>query len=124
MLRWVPAFAGMTMILLCLLLSAAAAQAQTFPPLTGRVVDNANLLDPAQEAALTAKLASVEQRTGRQFVVATLPSLEGRTIEDYGYRLGRAWGIGSEEKDEASSCWWRRTSARCGSRPAMARACS
>ena len=99
LLRWIPAFAGMTILALLFLLASPAA-AQTFPPLTGRVVDNANLLDPGQEAALGAKLASVEQRTGRQFVVATLPSLEGRTIEDYGYRLGRAWGIGSEAKDD------------------------
>jgi len=82
------------------LVIASPATAQNFPKLTGRVVDNANLLDPAQEAALTAKLADLEQSTGRQLVVATLPSLEGRTIEDYGYRLGRTWGIGSKEKDD------------------------
>jgi len=86
--------------LLASLLFAAPAFAQTFPPLTGRVVDQANLLDPAHQAALTAKLASVEQRSGRQFVVATLASLEGRTIEDYGYRLGRTWAIGDEAKDD------------------------
>ena len=40
------------------------------------------------------------QQTGRQFVVATVSSLEGRTIEDYGYRLGRAWAIGDEQKDD------------------------
>ena len=85
---------------LAVLVTALPATAQTFPALTGRVVDQANLLDPAQEAALTAKLASVEQRTGRQFVVATLASLEGRTIEDYGYRLGRTWQIGNEAKDD------------------------
>src|SRR5688500_7404478 len=85
---------------LALLVAAAPAFAQTFPPLTGRVVDNANLLDSGQEAALGAKLASVEQLTGRQFVVATLPGVEGRTIEDYGCRLGRAWGSGSEAKDD------------------------
>ena len=71
-----------------------------FRKLTGRVVDQANLLDPGQEAALAAKLAAVEQRSGRQFVVATLASLEGRTIEDYGYRLGRTWAIGDEAKDD------------------------
>ena len=97
----IPAFAGMTIVwLLACLLFFAPAAAQTFPSLTGRVVDQANLLDPAQEAALGAKLASVEQRTGRQFVVATLASLEGRTIEDYGYRLGRTWQIGDEAKDD------------------------
>ena len=82
------------------LLLAAPAGAQDFPKLTGRVVDQANLLDPAREAALSAKLQGLEQQTGRQLVVATLPSLGGRTIEDYGYRLGRAWGIGNEQKDD------------------------
>ena len=42
--------------LLCL---SATAHAQSFPKLTGRVVDNANLLDPAQEQALTAKLQAI-----------------------------------------------------------------
>jgi len=102
-LRWVPAFAGLAMLWLALIFTfAGPAAAQTFPPLTGRVVDNANLLDPAQEAALSAKLASVEQRSGRQFVVVTLPSLQGRTIEDYGYRLGREWKIGDEQKDDGT----------------------
>ena len=85
---------------LATLMAVAPAAAQTFPKLTGRVVDQANLLDPAQEAGLTSKLAALEARTGRQFVVATIPSLQGRTIEDYGYRLGRAWAIGDEQRDD------------------------
>lgn len=85
---------------LAVLLAATPAYAQTFPKLTGRVVDQADLLSPAQEADLDAKLASLDQRTGRQFVVATVNSLEGRPIEDYGYRLGRTWGIGNEQKDD------------------------
>jgi len=88
------------MLLLALLLIATPAYAQAFPKLTGRVVDQANLLSPAQEAELTAKSDALEKRTGRQFVIATVPSLEGRPIEDYGYRLGRAWGIGNEQKDD------------------------
>jgi uncharacterized protein len=79
---------------------AVPALAQTFPPLTGRAVDQADLLQPAQEAALDAKLALLEQQSGRQLVVATVRSLEGRPIEDYGYRLGRAWGIGQKGKDD------------------------
>mgnify|MGYP002777027209 CR=1 FL=1 len=85
---------------LVLALLALPAAAQTFPKLTGRVVDQANLLDPAREAALSARLEALERKTGRQLVVATLGSLEGRPIEDYGYRLGREWGIGSAEKDD------------------------
>nr|MDQ3078187.1 TPM domain-containing protein [Pseudomonadota bacterium] len=85
---------------LTVLVAASPVHAQTFPKLTGQVVDQADLLQPAEEAALTSKLASLEQRSGRQLVVATVPSLEGRTIEDYGYRLGREWGIGQEGEDD------------------------
>lgn len=77
-----------------------AAFAQDFPKLTGRVVDQANLLDPAAEAALNAKLEGLETRTKRQLVVATLNSLEGYEISDYGYRLGRHWALGQDGKGE------------------------
>ncbi len=82
-----------------LLLALPAHAALTFPPLTGRVVDDAHVLSPQVQADLTAKLAALEQKTGRQLVVATLPSLQGDDIEDYGYQLGRAWGIGQKGKD-------------------------
>jgi uncharacterized protein len=81
-------------VVLLALLFAAPAAAQNFPALTGRVVDQANLLNPQQEAELTNKLAALEQRSTRQLVVVTIPSLEGYEIADYGYRLGRHWNIG------------------------------
>jgi uncharacterized protein len=86
---------------LALFALAAPALAQTFPE-RGRapVVDQANLLTPEQEADLAAKSEALEKQTGRQFVVATVNSLEGRTIEDYGYQLGRHWGIGREQEDD------------------------
>jgi uncharacterized protein len=85
---------------LAMLALATPVAAQTFPPLTGRVVDNAHLLRPEQVVDLTGKSQALEAQTGRQFVVATIPSLEGRTIEDYGYRLGRTWAIGAKGKDD------------------------
>jgi uncharacterized protein len=90
------------LLTLMLLALAPVAQAQTFPKLTGRVVDGANLLDPAQETALTDKLAALEKQSGRQLVVATIPDLQGYDIADYGYRLGRAWGIGDKEKNDGA----------------------
>ncbi|MFC7379920.1 TPM domain-containing protein [Brevundimonas sp. GCM10030266] len=78
---------------------ALAQSAPHFPPLTGRVVDQADLLSPATEAALTSKLAALEQTTTDQVVVATVPDLQGREIEEYGYQLGRAWGIGQSGKN-------------------------
>jgi uncharacterized protein len=90
------------MTLLLLLVFALPAHAQTFPKLTGRVVDAANLLSPEQEAALDQKLAALETANKRQLVVATVPGLEGYAIEDYGYRLGRAWAIGRKSINDGA----------------------
>jgi uncharacterized protein len=87
-------------LLLALIALAAPAAAQNFPPLTGRVVDQAHLLSPAQVVDLTSKSEALEAQSGRQFVVATVNSLEGNPIEDYAYKLGRAWKIGTEKKDD------------------------
>jgi uncharacterized protein len=82
----------------CLLwgVTASAADLQ-FPPLTGRVVDAAALLDEARKATLTQRLADHEAATTEQLVVATVPSLEGRTIEEYANLLFREWGLGQRE---------------------------
>jgi uncharacterized protein len=77
-----------------------AAAPVPLPRLTGRVVDNANLLTPAEAAALTRKSAELERGTGHQFVIVTLPSLEGRSIEQVGLTLGNAWGIGRAEASD------------------------
>lgn len=77
-----------------LMLVAGPAFAQVFPKLTGVVVDDANVIPPDREAALTARLQAFQQQTGRQLVVATIADGQGYPIEDYGYRLGRAWGVG------------------------------
>ena len=65
-----------------------------FPALSGRVVDAANLLPAQSQTAIVRKLAVLEQSTGHQFVVVTVPGLGGHSIEDYGVTLGRTWGIG------------------------------
>jgi uncharacterized protein len=85
--------------LLVLLSLLAPALAQTFPPLSGRVVDAADLLSPEQEAQLTSELEALETKSTDQLVVVTVPSLEGYAIEDYGIRLARSWAIGQKDKD-------------------------
>jgi uncharacterized protein len=88
--------------LVWLTLSHAAA-APAFPPLTGRVVDDAGILSDDAKRELTGILAGDEQKFGgRQIVVVTLKSLQGYEISDYGYQLGRAWGIGQKGKDNGA----------------------
>ena len=70
-----------------------------FPELTGRVVDNAGLLNAEQVRKLTIDLEALETKSTDQVVVVTLPSLQGFPIEEFGYKLGRHWGIGQEGKD-------------------------
>lgn len=69
------------------------------PALTGRVIDKADILSDAAEAALSTKIETHEQVTTNQIVIVTLPDLMGRPIEDWGLMLGRSWGIGQKGKD-------------------------
>jgi uncharacterized protein len=86
------------LVLLALLAFAIPALAHdTELALTGRVVDAADLLPPADEAALTERLADYERRTGHQLVVVTVPSLEGQTIDAYTLALAKRWGIGRRD---------------------------
>ena len=84
---------------LATLLAAPASAQPAFPELTGRVVDQGRLLSTEKRTELTGKLEALEQQTGDQLVVVTLRSLEGYDIADYGYQLGRAWGIGRQGVD-------------------------
>lgn len=76
--------------------------AQDFPKLTGRVTDAASIIPAEDEALLTQKLEALEQQSQRQLVIATVPSLGGYDIADYGYRLGREWGIGDKERNDGA----------------------
>jgi uncharacterized protein len=77
----------------------ARAAAPVFPAFTGYVVDAAHVLQPTTVAALNEKLGAYQKATGGQLIVATVPSLGDTPIEDYGYQLGRAWGVGQKGKN-------------------------
>ncbi len=101
-MRRLAGLTGLLVALVFALLAAPASFAATtpagpqFPELTGRVVDDAHVLDAQTQADLTAKLEALEQHTTRQVVVVTLPSLGGYDIEDYGNQLLRKWGVGQK----------------------------
>lgn len=96
--RILTAAALMMLALLAFAGGARAAEPQ-FPELTGRIVDNASLIKPEDRAAIEADLKALEGKSTDQLVVVTLPSLQGYEIEDFGYQLGRKWGIGQKGKN-------------------------
>jgi uncharacterized protein len=82
-----------------LLLTAFAEAALTFPALTGRVVDQANVLSADARSSIETKLAELETKSGIQLVVATVNSLEGQEIEPYANALFREWKLGEKAKN-------------------------
>jgi len=85
--------------LLAAIAFCVAILAADFPPLTGRVVDQAGLLPTAERSALETKLADLEVKSGNQLVVATVNSLGGEEIEPYANALFRAWKLGEKTKN-------------------------
>src|SRR4029078_6632137 len=81
------------------LLAIAPALAINFPALTGRVVDQANIIQPDTRVAIEQKLADLEEKSGIQLVVATVNSLEGQEIEPYANELFRKWALGEKKKN-------------------------
>jgi uncharacterized protein len=86
-------------VLVVLLCAGLAVCAVTFPPLTDRVVDQANILSARERDALSSKLAELETKSGIQLVVATVNSLQGQEIEPYANELFRTWKLGEKAKN-------------------------
>lgn len=89
-------------LLFAALLVPGAATAQTFPKLTGPVVDQAEVLPPEAEARISQKLIALKAHSQRQVTVVTLASLEGYEIADYGNRLLRHWQLGDKERNDGA----------------------
>lgn len=87
------------LILLLFIAAPALAAGPSFPRLSGRVVDDAGVLNAATQSQLTAMLADYERASRQQVVVVTLKSLQGYPIEDFSYQIGRNWGIGQKDKN-------------------------
>ena len=85
---------------LSLLLWAALGQAQDVlpvPALSGRVVDQTGTLSAAQSAALDAKLAAFEARSGPQIVLLLVPGTAPEDITSYAQRVADTWKIGRRD---------------------------
>ncbi len=70
------------------------------PPLLAHVNDTANLLSPSARAELEQKLSDYEQKSGRQFALLTIDSLDGDALESFSIRVVEAWKLGKKGKDD------------------------
>src|ERR1700690_3398035 len=111
---------ALVVALLAALWASVALAAANFPPLTGRVVDQANILSPVTIADLERKLADLEQKSRIQLVVATVPSLGGGKIEPYAKGRFAPGNWARPKTTTALSFWSRRRSGGCASRSATA----
>jgi len=91
--------ACLAVIIVALLFAIATSFALNFPALSGRVVDQANIIQPATRSAIEEKLAELEAKSGIQIAVATVGSLEGQDIEPYANELFRNWKLGEKTKN-------------------------
>lgn len=94
-LRW-----GLAIGVLAAQLATQVPLAQApFPSPDGRINDFANLLDADQRERLTTMVREVEDETTAEIAVATVPSLDGMSVEEYANRLFAAWGVGKADAD-------------------------
>ncbi len=78
---------------------ATLAFAQSFPALSGRVVDQAGIISQDAQSQLTERLRTLEDKSGIQLVVATVKSLDGNDIETYANKLFRNWKLGEAKNN-------------------------
>lgn len=89
----------LTLLLLCV---TSFAFALDVPPLQGRINDYADVIDSSDEATLTNHLQTLEDKTGIQIAVLTVPSLEGDSIESFSISVAEEWKLGQKGEDNGA----------------------
>ena len=80
--------------LLAALVSPAGVHAADVPYLTGRVVDNAQILSPDARSHLATVLRAHEDASSNQIVVLTVPTIQSEGIEEYATEVFNNWKLG------------------------------
>ena len=76
--------------------------AEKVPALTGRIVDNANIITRKDKEEINSYLESLENSTGAQVAVLTINSLNGDSIEDFSMKVAESWKLGQKDKDNGA----------------------
>jgi uncharacterized protein len=73
--------------------------AAALPRPAGRVNDVAGILDATTRTEIESIVREAERLTSAEIAVATVPSLDGMSVEEYANRLFHEWGIGKKDRD-------------------------
>ena len=84
---------------IAMFVAATHVPAADVPYLTGRVVDNAEILSPPARDRIAGLLKAHDEKTSNQIAVLTLPTLDGESVEVYATRVFEAWKLGQKGKD-------------------------
>jgi uncharacterized protein len=79
--------------------SPAAAAPPDYPKAAGWVLDQAAVINSAEETALERRLSAYEKKTGHEIAVVTIKTLGGARLETYATGLFNTWGIGKAGKN-------------------------
>jgi len=97
-LRWLVCLPGLLVALF--IAWPVSAQERAVPPLTAHVNDTAHLLSEPARERLEQKLSEYERKSGQQFALLTIDSLEGDALESFSIRVVEAWKLGKKGKDD------------------------
>jgi len=85
-----------------LLVASVGTRAQDIPPQPNPptpVNDYAHVLTADQIDALNQKLEAYDDSTSNQIVIVTVPDIGNSSLEDYGLKILRTWGVGSKKNN-------------------------
>ena len=86
---------------LCVLFALRTVAELAVPSLTGRVVDQAGLLGN-DAARVESAIRELEQATGGQMAILTVPTLKNDALESFSLRVAEAWKIGRKGQDNGA----------------------
>ncbi|MGL4981882.1 MAG: TPM domain-containing protein [Treponemataceae bacterium] len=80
-------------------LTSFAFSSMPIPKLTSSVNDYAKILSTKDIAVIENFLQTVNDQSGIQIAVLTIPSLKGESIESFSIRTAESWKLGQKDKD-------------------------